>query len=96
MLAASGASLDVECVDIGGATFSRTVAFECTIPIGAISTLGRHKSCRHLCGFLRPRIELGDELARVEEEARERESPGFDQDEIARRLSMHRLGVRPR
>jgi len=96
MLAASGTRLDVECVDVGGATFSSTVASECTIPFGAISTLGWHKSCRHLCGFLGPGIELGYLLTRIEEETRNDKPPGVNHDKVTRRFSMRSLGMRTR
>lgn len=90
------ARLDVECVDVGGATFGSTVAFKRTIPFGAISAFGWQTSCDHLCGFLGSGIELGCQLTRLEEETRNCKPPGIDHDEVTRRFSMRRLCMRTR
>ena len=95
VLAASGAGSNVECVDLGGTAFSSTVTSECTIPFGAVGTRGRHKPGGHLCGFLGPGIELGDQLTRLEEETRYANPAGVDHDEIPRTFSMRRLQMHP-
>ena len=92
----SGASSDVECVDVGGAAFSSAVTFECLIPFRAASALDWHKPYRHLRGFLGPGIEFGDQLTRIEEEARNDKPTGVDHDEVTRRFSMRRLNMRTR
>ena len=93
---ACGASSDVECVYAGGATFGGTVAFECAIPFRASGADGRHKSGRHLCGFLGRGIEFGYQLTRVEEEACNGKPAGVNHDEVPRRRSMRRPGMRAR
>ena len=88
--------LDIQRIDVGGATFSHAVADERPIPFGAFGTLGRHPPHRHLCGFLVTGIELGDLLARFEEEPRQDKPSGVNHDEETRRFSMRSLRMHPR
>ena len=95
MFAVSGLRSDVERVDVGGAAFSSTVALQRTIPFGTC-TFGWHEPCRHLCSFLRPGIELGHQLTRFEEEARNGRPAGVDHDKVTRRFAVRCLAVRTR
>ena len=86
---------DAENVDVGGATLSRTVALECTVPFGT-RALAWHKPCRHLNGFLCPGIELGYQLTRFQEETCNCGPAGVDHDKVTRRFSVRCLDMRTR
>lgn len=73
---------------MGGAAFSGTVAFECTVPFGAIGTPDGHKPRRHVRHFLGSGIEFGHLLTRIEEEARNSTTAGVDHDEVTCRFSV--------